>query len=599
VSSPALDWEERLLLLAEASQTLLENGGAGDPLPAILDLSRRLLSADAYAVWRCDPGTGDWRVVADVALSASFPKRITGEAVRALPPDRQERLQGPIVVEDVREEPMLAGRREVYEREQVQSLLAIPFGADDNRSGTVTFYYQEPHRFSPAEVRLATALANLAAVAIATSELHREGERIRAAEERGRQRLAFLAEASAVLDSSLDYETTLEHVARLVVPHLADWCTVHLKDETGSVRQVAVAHLDPEKVTWSQAVHQRYPYDPDTLRGVPNVIRTGQSELYPDLPEELLAATARDEEHLRILKQLNLCSCMVVPMAIRDRVFGAISFYAAESGVHYDAEDLALAERLADRAATAIENARLYRETERTLAALIEQERRKDAFLAMLGHELRNPMGAIRNAVQVIDRLGTVEPRLSRAVAIVRRQCGELARLVEDLLDVSRLRRGRLAVTPARIDMVAVVRTAVELHAPGPEGPRLTVTLSAEPVWVNGDRVRLTQVLTHLLDNAIKFTEAGGMITVSLERIGEWAEVTVHDTGLGIPPEMLPQLFEPFAQVEEIRARSLGGLGLGLPLVKGILALHGGEIRAESAGRGKGATFHFRLPAVE
>jgi signal transduction histidine kinase len=596
---PVADEEERLVLLAEASRALMGSLGVSDPLPAILDLSRRLFAADAYAVWRRDALSGDWRTVADVALSDAFPRHISRETARSTSPGRPTMPDGPLAIEDVRQHPLLSDRQNAYQDEGIRSLLAIPLGAEGDLWGTVTFYYQEPRPFSSTEVRLATALANLAAAAIRTSEIYQEQSRMREAAERGRQRLAFLAEASTVLASSLDYETTLRHVARLVVPHLADWCTVHVKGDQGSVRQVAVAHLDEERVRWAWEVHERYPYDPNGPRGVPNVIRTGRSELYPEVSDEMLVGAARDPEQLAILRQLGIRSCMVVPMAIRDRVLGAISFYAAESGVRYGPEDVLLAESLAQRSAAAIENARLYRETETALTALREVDRRKDEFLSMLGHELRNPLGAIRNAVQVITRSEAIEERRMRAGGILQRQCAQLARLVEDLLDISRLRRGKLTLQPVRLDLAALVRATIEVHAPGPEGPRLTVKPLAEPVWVHVDPVRLTQVLANLLENAFRFTSADGEVSIALAIDGEWAQITVRDTGIGIPPELLPQLFETFARVEEVRSRSLGGLGLGLPLVKGLVELHGGEVRAESDGRDQGATFRVRLPLAQ
>src|SRR3954454_15297588 len=191
--------------------------------------------------------------------------------------------------------------------------------------------------------------------------LERERE-ARAAAEAAERNASFLAEASALLDASLDYETTLQNVARLIVSQMADWCGVEIVEPGGGFRSVAVAHVDPAKVQWARATSERYPQDPNAETGVPHVIRSGQSELYPDIPPEMVERAAKDEEHLELIRQLRLKSVMIVPMLARGRTLGAISIVAAESGRRYDEADLALAEELARRAAMATDNARLYTE---------------------------------------------------------------------------------------------------------------------------------------------------------------------------------------------------------------------------------------------
>jgi PAS domain S-box-containing protein len=191
--------------------------------------------------------------------------------------------------------------------------------------------------------------------------LERERE-ARAAAEAAERRSSFLAEASALLDASLDYETTLQNVARLIVSRVADWCRVDIVELGGGFRSVAVAHVDPAKVEWAREISARYPPDQNAPTGVPNVIRTGKSELYPQIPWELVERTAVDEQHLELVRQLQLRSAMVVPMVARGRTLGTITIIAAESGRTYDESDLALAEELARRAAMAVDNARLYTE---------------------------------------------------------------------------------------------------------------------------------------------------------------------------------------------------------------------------------------------
>jgi len=186
--------------------------------------------------------------------------------------------------------------------------------------------------------------------------------------EEAQKRFEFLAGASNVLASSLDYQTTLASVAKLAVPHVADWCTIHILQDDGSVRQIAVAHVDPAKVRWARELEQRYPYDPNAASGIPNVLRTGRSELTEHISDEMLVASAVDEHALQILRELGLSSAMTVPLQARGRTLGAITFVSAESVHNYDATDLALAEDLARRAAMAVDNSRLHREAQQAAA---------------------------------------------------------------------------------------------------------------------------------------------------------------------------------------------------------------------------------------
>ena len=196
-----------------------------------------------------------------------------------------------------------------------------------------------------------------------------DGERAaRRKAEEAQKRFEFLAGASNVLASSLDYQTTLASVAELAVPHVADWCTIHILQEDGSVRQIAVAHVDPAKVRWARELERRYPYDPNARSGVPNVLRTGRSELTEHISDEMLVASAMDEHALQILRELGLHSAMTVPLQARGRTLGAITFVSAESAHNYDETELALAEDLARRAAMAVDNSRLHREAQQAAA---------------------------------------------------------------------------------------------------------------------------------------------------------------------------------------------------------------------------------------
>jgi signal transduction histidine kinase len=249
-------------------------------------------------------------------------------------------------------------------------------------------------------------------------------------------------------------------------------------------------------------------------------------------------------------------------------------------------------------AARTRESERLAAELRARAEALAETDRRKDEFLAMLAHELRNPLGAISNASYLMEQIGPTEPQMARSVAIIRRQVLHLVRMVDDLLDVSRITRGKVELRKEPVDLVEVVRHAVEMTRPLIEdrGHELRVALPAEPLPLDADVTRLEQVLANLLRNAAKYTDSGGRIELAALRAGEEAVVCVKDTGIGIPPDLLPRVFDLFAQGEQPLDRSGGGLGIGLTLVRSLVEMHGGRVEARSDGPGLGSEFVVRLP---
>ena len=239
-------------------------------------------------------------------------------------------------------------------------------------------------------------------------------------------------------------------------------------------------------------------------------------------------------------------------------------------------------------------------ERKRAEQALREADRRKDEFLGMLSHELRNPLAPIRNSLYILDHSDPAGEQARRALAVSNRQVDHLARLVDDLLDVTRVAHGKIELRRVELDLVALARRIAEDHRilMQDHGLELVVDAPAHPLVVNGDETRLSQVLGNLLSNAAKFTPAGGRVTLALHPEGGHAVARVRDTGAGIAPEVLPAIFEPFVQGKQTLARSEGGLGLGLALVKGLVTSHGGEVAAASAGTGRGSEFVVRLPLV-
>ena len=233
----------------------------------------------------------------------------------------------------------------------------------------------------------------------------------------------------------------------------------------------------------------------------------------------------------------------------------------------------------------------------RSEAALQETDRRKDEFLAILAHELRNPLAPLRNALQLLQLAGGDRQTVEQTVGIMDRQLQQMVRLIDDLLDISRITRGKIELRKERVELAAVIRDAVETSRPLLEtaGHELTVIYPPEPISLDADPTRLAQVFANLLNNAAKYTPPGGHIRLMAERQGEEVVVKVSDTGIGIPDDMLPRVFEMFTQVDRSLERSQGGLGIGLSLVRGLVELHGGSVEAKSDGPGRGSEFSVRL----
>jgi PAS domain S-box-containing protein len=425
-------------------------------------------------------------------------------------------------------------------------------------------------------------------------------------EKADRLRREFLARASEALVSTVDYEATLATVANVVVPSIADWCVVFIVEPGSKVpRLAAVAHADPDKVGRARELGKRYSPNPDAPIGLMNVLRTGRAELYETITTDFFEIVARDQEHMRLLRELNLNSAMVVPLRARGRTVGAMTFAYADSRRRYTAADLAVAEDFARRAALAIENAVSLKETEaarareRTMRNQAESANRaKDQFLAMVSHELRTPLTAILGwAVTLRNR--NQAPELDRPLAVIERNARAQAKLIDDVLDVSRIVSGNLALALGPTDIGRVVVASAETVAPAADAKDISIDLelSTEPMTITADPERVQQIVWNLLSNAVKFTQKGGHVAVEVRKDGSDIHIRVEDDGEGIPRDVLPFIFEPFKQADASPTRRHGGLGLGLAIVKQLVAAHGGTVEAESEGLDKGATFTVRLPA--
>jgi PAS domain S-box-containing protein len=513
----------------------------------------------------------------------------------------------------------------------------------------------------------------------------------------------FLVEAGATLGSSLDYRTTLAALAKMAVPRIADWVRVDIVED-GKLRTLAVEHVDKRKIELALELGRRYPEDPDAAQGPPLVLRTGQSELMTEISEERLSELTVDDLHLELVRELGVQSYMGVPLIARERTLGVISFVAAESGRHYGPNDLALAEELARRASTAIENAQLYREAEeraqaarvletvadgvflvdgqgvvrlwnraaeaitklaradvvgrslgdevlpgwRDLAVsvpvagapgpatattfpveldgeerwlsisgvgfdegtvyafrdLTEEralEQIRQDLVSTVSHELRTPLAAIYGSALTLARedLELEETMHKKLLEVIVEESTRLADIVNDLLLASQLDADRLEIHAEPCDaqaLAASVLDAARTHLP--TGMRVTLDPGQEDVpYVVADEGQLRQVLTNLIDNAVKYSPDGGDVRVRLEAAGKYVRFTVADEGLGIPPAEQGRIFEKFYRLDPDMTGGIGGTGLGLYISRELVRRVHGRIWVE-ANAARGSVFHVEIPAA-
>jgi signal transduction histidine kinase/CheY-like chemotaxis protein len=403
----------------------------------------------------------------------------------------------------------------------------------------------------------------------------------------------FLAEVSVDF-TSLDYDTTLKNLARRAVPFLADFCFFDVVTTHKRIQRVAWAHVDPVKQELFDKVCSLVPALNFKDRPVANALLTGHPDFEPEITDAWMQAAATSPQHLQFMRDIGLSSMMAVPLIAHERKLGALTFcYTAASGRRYAQRELWLAEELARRTAIVVENAKLYH-------ALQEADRRKDEFLAMLSHELRNPLAPILNAVQLLQLQKGENSVQQKARAIIERQVGQLTHLVDDLMEVSRTITGRIQLRQEQVTVSGIVERAVETARPliDQRGHELTVSLPPDPICLYADASRLEQVVTNLLTNAAKYTNKGGHIWLSVQQEGDKAVLRVRDTGLGIASAFLPHVFDLFTQAERSSDRSQGGLGIGLALVKRLVEMHGGTIGVSST-LGQGSEFVVSLVVRE
>jgi len=414
----------------------------------------------------------------------------------------------------------------------------------------------------------------------------------------------LLAQLSALLASVTeepDPAQLLSRAARLAVPLLGDLCEIALLDEKSALQQAACAHVDASKEDLAHGARARHGFRADDRYGAAAAIRGRGAILVSPVTPGILAQGTQRSDQLDLLRRLGARAWLVAPLIAGERVLGALTLALTEPGERdYDRTDLAFAEALAGHIALALDRAELFREVAVARESTEAATRAKGEFLSMLSHELRAPLNAVYGWATLLDRGGLDAEQSRRAVTIILRNVNTQVRLIEDLLDVSRIGSGKIRLLVQPVDLNGVVQEALDSIRPAADakGIRLEPVLASSIPPVSGDRDRLQQVVWNLLGNAVKFTPKGGRVQVQLHRRPSYVEIVVTDTGQGIAPALLPQVFDRFRQGDSTGARHHGGLGLGLALVRSLVELHGGTIAAESAGAGAGATFVVTLPIM-
>lgn len=414
--------------------------------------------------------------------------------------------------------------------------------------------------------------------------------------EAAERRLAFLLDASTQLAGSLDYQETLAALTRLVVPELADWCTVHVLEPDNSVRRIAVSHIDPERLRLLEELRVRYPLQLGSPHPVAQVLRTGEPVFHPDVTEETLRGFAQDDAHAAHLQRL-LRSFIAVPLTARTVTFGVLVLAMENPGPRYDQTDLALAQILARRAALAVENARLYDGAQASLAEAKTALAIREEFLSIASHELRTPLTALKSNLQLARRRlarGTPPEQVADLVDHANAQTERLTGLVSDLLDVTRIAAGRLLIERGPVAIGPLLHRIVELERAADPERVITLAVPEGELTIDADAARLEQVLLNLIENARKYSPPQCPIHVRSRLVGDALSIEVEDQGIGVPPEDQEHIFDRFHRATNVD-KGVTGLGLGLHIAREIIRAHGGTLTVQSTA-GHGSTFTITLP---
>jgi signal transduction histidine kinase len=477
-----------------------------------------------------------------------------------------------------------------FARTQPKSVLCIPIV---RQAEVVGLLYLENDLLAGAFTRdrliALELLAAQAAISLQNALLLVKERAARTASEVAEHRAAFLAEAGALLSESLDYEETLDRLSQLCVRELADWCLIDIV-EYGDIRRLSGTHADPSKLLLMRELERRYPPRWDSPHPSVTVLRTGEPVVMPNLPDDILRTKCMDDEHMRLIRDVGTSTALSVPLIVRGQTLGALTLGSSTPGHRYGRAELEFAEEVARRAASAIDNARLYRTSQ-------EAVRARDEFFHVASHELHTPMTSLSLAVQSMRRAvqsGRLDAQtMTTQLELVSRQAARLTRLTNDLLDVTKMDANELSLSLTDVDLGALVTEVVERFKFDLTRARCEVSIRVSPGVVGRwDRSRIDQVVTNLLSNALKFG-CGAPIEIHVGAHSGLARLVVRDHGIGMGTEERDRIFRRFER--GVSEKHYGGLGLGLYISQRIVEAHGGSIVCESR-PGAGSTFIVEIP---
>jgi excisionase family DNA binding protein len=469
------------------------------------------------------------------------------------------------------------------------ALASIPLRVHDRTIGGLTLQFGAPRVFSAGDRSLMLALAQQCGQAYERARLYAEAQAQAA-------RQTVLADAVRAFSAAqLDLEAVLNTIARCVVDAIGDLSAVGLISNDGQrLELAAIAHHNPEAQAVMAELLQTFPLSIN--EGLTStVLRSGQAQLFPVLSAETLRAQIKPE-HAPYLDQYGIDSLMIAPLRAHGQILGTLGALRDTPGQPYTEDDLAMLQELADRAALALDNARLY-------AAAQHAVQVREQFFSIAAHELKTPLTVIYGQTQLLQRRAArgdaIDDRAQRAFETIASQVTRLNTLIAGLLDASQLQRGQLAVERAPLELGALVRQVVEQIQPAlDERHTLVMAVPNTPLWLMGDGQRLEQVLHNLIGNAIKYSPAGGAVRVELGQRGDRLCLAVRDQGIGIPAADIPRLFTRFYRASNVSERHISGFGMGLAIVHAIVTQHAGTVQVESAA-GSGSTFTVDLPLLQ
>jgi signal transduction histidine kinase len=575
---------------ASAEPAALDPASVADE--AVIAL-RQITGLEACAILLADRAAGVARLAAQTGFPPEFVEQygtipldaelLTARALRTGEPQ----YSGAV--------PPGAVTRELFDLLGGNTFIIIPFRIGGVAIGLISAVGLRDAPPTPDEIDLLQIVADQIGHAVRATELHRDGAL-------SSRRAHFLADVSRAFNATLDLSAVLDEVARQATEVLGEWCAIYLRE--GDVMQIrAVHHQDPLRARFVRQLFEARPVR--VGEGVAGtVVLTGEPRVFRDFDEHAIGVLApRDEPaYASGLRQVTSLACL--PLVSHGEGLGALVI-ATEGHPLLD-DDLEFAGAFAEIAAGAIENARLYQE-ERSLRAfaeaaqarLEEADRQKDEFLSIASHELRTPLTSAQGFAQVMlrrmQRRGDVEPQLVEGLTTIETQLRRMASLLNDLLDFSRIQIGTLPLRPAPMELGVLIRTVAVRTAAMLEVDRIVTRIPPEPIGGNWDAARVDQIVSNLLENAVKYSPEGGPVEACAGQEDGWATVRVRDHGLGIPDEAMPHLFQRFYRVPDAAHQQINGIGIGLFICREIARRHGGDLTVERPD-GPGSLFVLRLP---